>query len=317
MTDSDDPAEETPRRYRNPPVEHRFRKGVSGNPRGRPRKSRALVSTKIGGQPGIGFEDRIKSLAIEEAYRPITIREGDRVERVPIIQAILRKVAVAAANGNTRAQQNYLTFLIGAEADRRMATTELFASAVEYKEHWGRVLAERARSGATGPEPVPHPDDIIIDSETGEVRFDGPVLEEQKAAQKSLRAMWPELERGLMQIHEQLESDPKNSELRKQQRDLAEIVDWLRDDAQKRTTRDALRFTGRLTPDEKAEWDSILKHRDTIQGTFDDFAGRMETQPRKKKILKKILLHIQGQFDLFNNYLPMRYQTTLKNRIVR
>jgi|GEM_PF-4412832 len=45
-------------------------------------------------------------------------------------------------------------------------------------------------------------------------------------------------------------------------------------------------------------------------------AFRPTTQPRKKKILKKILLHIQEQFDLFNNRLPMRYQTTLKNRIV-
>jgi hypothetical protein len=84
-----------------------------------------LVATKIGGKPGIGFEDPIKSLAIEEAYRIITIREDDRVERIPVIQAILRKVAVAAANGNIRAQQNYLTLLIGAEADRRMATVDV------------------------------------------------------------------------------------------------------------------------------------------------------------------------------------------------
>jgi hypothetical protein len=98
MIDSDGPAEETPRRYRNPPIEHRFRKGFSGNPRGRPRKIPALVATKIGGQPGIGFEDRIKSLAIEEAYRIITIREGDRVEKIPVIQAILRKVANQAKN---------------------------------------------------------------------------------------------------------------------------------------------------------------------------------------------------------------------------
>jgi Family of unknown function (DUF5681) len=103
MSDKEDP---TTRSYRNPPIEHRFRKGVSGNTKGRPRKNRALVSTKVDGRPGMGFEDRIKSLAIEEAYRLITIREGDRVERMPVIQAILRKVAVAAANGNIRAQQN-------------------------------------------------------------------------------------------------------------------------------------------------------------------------------------------------------------------
>src|ERR1700741_510742 len=117
---------------------------------GRPRKNRALVSTKVDGRPGIGFEDRFKSLAIKEAYRIILIREGDRTERIPVIQAILRKVAVAAAHGNIRAQQNYLNLVIGAEADRRIATTELFTFAVEYKEHWGRVLAERARKGTTG-----------------------------------------------------------------------------------------------------------------------------------------------------------------------
>src|ERR1700730_3423220 len=159
MSDKEDPAM---RSYRNPPIEHRFRKGVSGNLRGRPRKNRALVSTKVDGRPGIGFEDRIKSLAIEEAYRLITIREGDRTDRIPVIQAIGLKVAVAAANGSARAQQNILSLVIGAEADRRMATMELLKSPVEYKEHWGKVLAEGARSGATGPEPIPHPDDVII-----------------------------------------------------------------------------------------------------------------------------------------------------------
>ena len=237
MSDRDDPAT---RSYRNPPIEHRFRKGVSGNIKGRPRKKRAFVSTKVDGQPGIGFEDRIKSLAIEEAYRLITIREGDRVERIPVIQAILRKVAVAAANGNTRAQQNYLNLLIGAEADRRVATMELLKTAVDYKEHWHHVLAERARMGTTGPEPVPHPDDVLIDYETGNIRIDGPVMEDQKQARDQLRAMGPKLERELMGINEQIESDPDNLSLRKRQKELTKIVSFVRYDVQKRNVRDTI-----------------------------------------------------------------------------
>ena len=227
------------RSYRNPPIEHRFRKGVSGNIKGRPRKKRAFVSTKVDGEPGIGFEDRIKSLAIEEAYRLITIREGDRVERIPVIQAILRKVAVAAANGNTRAQQNYLNLLIGAEADRRVATMEILKAAVDYKEHWHHVLAERARTGTTGPEPMPHPDDVLIDYETGDIRIDDPVMEEQKEAQNRLRTMWPDMEQSLKEINEEIESNPNDLSLRKTQKRMTKVVNWLRDDALKRRMRDA------------------------------------------------------------------------------
>jgi hypothetical protein len=36
-------------------LDNRFRKGISGNPKGRPRKSHAQVSTKIGGKPSVGF----------------------------------------------------------------------------------------------------------------------------------------------------------------------------------------------------------------------------------------------------------------------
>ena len=74
----------------------------------------------------------------------------------------------------------------------------------DYKEHWHHVLAERARNGTTGPEPVTHPDDVIIDYKTGHVQIDGPVLEEQKAAWEQLLARSPELERNLMQINEQI-----------------------------------------------------------------------------------------------------------------
>jgi hypothetical protein len=62
-----------------------------------------------------------------------------------------------------------------------------------------RLLAERARNGTTGPEPVPHPDDVIIDYNTGEVRIDGPFTEEQKETQNQLRAIGPDFEQSLQQ----------------------------------------------------------------------------------------------------------------------
>jgi hypothetical protein len=228
MTDSDDSKNVAPRPYRVPPAKFRFKKGTSGNLKGRPPKERALVTTKFGGQPGIGFEARIKTIAIEEAYRLITVREGDRMEKVPVIQAILRKVAVSAANGNTRAQRIYLELVIGAEADRSAAAAELLRAAVEGKEYWAGIFAEYDRRGIDRPDPVPHPDDVVIDYKTGEVRIKGPVMTEQKDAQETALFNKKEFELNLEICIKAMETDPDNLELRRTHKKLTKIVDWLR-----------------------------------------------------------------------------------------
>ena len=71
--------------YGKPPSRTRFRKGISGNPGGRPRGITA---------------GRATALAIKEAYRPVTVREGDKVITMPAIQAVLRSQIALAAKGN-------------------------------------------------------------------------------------------------------------------------------------------------------------------------------------------------------------------------
>ena len=228
MTDSNDDAKTGPRPYRVPPAEFRFKKGTSGNQKGRTPKERALATTKFGGQPGIGFETRIKTIAIEEAYRLITVREGDRIEKIPVIQAILRKVAVNAANGNTRAQRIYLDLVMGAEADRSAAAAELLRAAVEGKEYWAGVFAEYDRRGIDRPDPTPHPDDVVIDYKTGEVQIKCPVMTEQKEARETAIAYKKEFEKDLEICIEAMEANPDDLELRRTHKKLTKIVAWLR-----------------------------------------------------------------------------------------
>jgi hypothetical protein len=76
--------------YGKPPVAKRFRKGRSGNPRGRPRGTTAR---------------RLEAIILKEAYRLVKVKEGDNVELVPAIRAILRSQIAHAAKGNGPAQR--------------------------------------------------------------------------------------------------------------------------------------------------------------------------------------------------------------------
>jgi hypothetical protein len=160
--------------YGKPPKEHRFKSGHSGNPKGRPRgaknKPKALDPAH---QPTDG-------LILEEAYRPVTIREGDKVIELPAIQAAVRSLAIAAMKGS-RLSQRALAELVRQVEDRKASEhLTVLENAFEYKQKWTEELQRRRRLGVDEPDPIPHPDDIIIDMRSGRIRTDGPLDAREK-----------------------------------------------------------------------------------------------------------------------------------------
>src|SRR2546430_5592514 len=87
------PADERKVGYGKPPAHTRFSKGKSGNPGGRPRGLTA---------------GRATALALKEAYRLVSVKEGDKVITLPAIQAVLRSQVALAAKGNGLAQRTVI-----------------------------------------------------------------------------------------------------------------------------------------------------------------------------------------------------------------
>lgn len=95
-------------------------------------------------------------------------------------QAVVRTLAVNAAKGNNRAQKLFTEVLSQTERFRRERQEEFLQIAIQYKTDWEQELAYRERHGIVDTEPLPRPDDVLINMNTGEVRYVGPLTKEEK-----------------------------------------------------------------------------------------------------------------------------------------
>lgn len=164
--------------YRKPPAEHRFKKGRSGNPLGRPRNSRSIKrqdNLSSGTQPANRY-------LLEEAYRPVLVREGEQTIELPAIQAVFRAMGVAAMKGNRFAQRTLAELVQAIEAEDRQARLSYLETAINYKCNWEEAIERAHELGRPEPQPIPHPDDVFIDFLTGDARVCGPLTKEDKAA---------------------------------------------------------------------------------------------------------------------------------------
>jgi hypothetical protein len=160
--------------YGKPPAETRFRPGKSGNPRGRPKGSKNRP------RPPALNEERLKAIILEEAYRTITVNDAEGPRAIPMAQAVIRSVAVNAAKGKQRAQRLFTELLASVEGSNRRLHDEWLDTAITYKVAWERELERRARLGISGPDPLPHPDHVIIDLGKGTAHIRGPATKEEK-----------------------------------------------------------------------------------------------------------------------------------------
>ncbi len=195
--------------YAKPPVDTRFKPGRSGNPLGRPKGAK----NKANRLPALN-EERMKAVVIEEAYRMIGVRDGDRLVEIPVIQAVIRSIALNAAKGDQRSQRMFADLLQWVEREDKASHDEWVNAALDYKIEWECELERRKKCGETGPEPIPHPDDIAMNMNTGQIEVKGPMTKEEKVKWDRAREFKAEHDEFLTQIEARVAKRPKDKGLR-------------------------------------------------------------------------------------------------------
>ncbi|MDB5707139.1 MAG: hypothetical protein JWN66_4255 [Sphingomonas bacterium] len=157
--DEDDAAPEKRSGYGKPPAAHRFRKGRSGNPAGRPRRATGAPGDRLP-----GADEPTRAMILEEAYRLVTVQDGEEEVTLPAHRAVFRSMAEAAMQGNQMAQHRWTRLVQTAEAEQKRAQIALYN--VLEREHRDREWSD---SEGRMTVCVSYADDVIVDSRSGTV----------------------------------------------------------------------------------------------------------------------------------------------------
>lgn len=155
--------------YKKPPIETQFKKGQSGNPKGRPRKKDA---TKLAEQT------MLDELILQEAAKLITIREGEQTSQITLTQAILKSISKKALEGHVHAQKYMLDAISQSNERKRADINQENEKWQTYKNHWHQKIEQAKASNIEIDVPLPHPDDIVI-TRNQEPIFNGPLCEKE------------------------------------------------------------------------------------------------------------------------------------------
>ena len=169
--------------YGKPPKATRFKKGQSGNPKGRPRKQGKGNKEK---EPlKLTFADApSNSLFEEEVYRPLKLTENGRPVEMTAAQALMQSMFGSALKGN-RINQRYLLERIEREdQEARAAHIARYERYKRLKAEGEERIAQAREKGEEPPALYPHPDDILLEPAEMEVHVLGPTRPEDVAPYK-------------------------------------------------------------------------------------------------------------------------------------
>ena len=180
--------------YGKPPRYTRFRKGQSGNPKGRPRKQKhADADIPAADLPSSSeYIDVLRSIYAER----VTIKTKGKPKQISLFEAIARRQAKDAAEGSVTAQREVTRAkekLDALDAERKFALEkakqrQMLESQEDQRKVYNYLVDLHKKqtevyriAEETGFEPIPrypHPEDFVFDHTAGKARVAGPWGEE-------------------------------------------------------------------------------------------------------------------------------------------
>ncbi len=185
--------------YAKPPKENQFKKGRSGNPRGRPKGAHNK-------QPAVA-DQTLRKLILAEANREVSVIEAGKPVNMAMSQVILRSVATKAAKGDARAQQLFVTWVQKAETDERSESRQFLEAVIAYKSEMREEIEYRKAYKIPIDDIDPHPDDIHIDPETGVISIKKKLSDKQREARSTWHDRARRCDRNIIQLKKDLKDE--------------------------------------------------------------------------------------------------------------
>ncbi len=168
---ADNPDQDEKVGYKSPPTHTRFKPGQSGNPKGRPKNVRSTASRRPDDLP------EVTDVMLRQLEQIISVRDGDRLIEISVLEATIRAQQAAALKGSVRAQQQIIESARRAKDEEAAWLEQHHAFWTSFQVMQREELDKQIAAGEKDPQVYPHPDDIVL-KRGKRVRIVGPLDEE-------------------------------------------------------------------------------------------------------------------------------------------